>query len=224
MLNPLEQLFKRHGSAVFRIAGSAHRHEHIGVVGENGGFLRQMERVDKPLPQSFKEEQRSAEKQHLALDLPSLSQTGNGLIDHRLKDARGDILLARALIEQRLDIGLGKYAAAGRNGVQLLVPQTQLIELIGRDPKQGGHLVDKSAGSAGTGTVHPLLETAGEENNLGILAAELHHHVGIGNKALHRPGCGIHLLDKRDARGVGYPQPRGAGDRHLYRLSLQSVG
>ena len=80
----------------------------------------QLQRLLKALLQTLEEEQRAAEKQHIALDLAALRQTGNGLVDDGLKDGGGYVLLARALVEQRLNIRLGEYAAAGRDGVDAL--------------------------------------------------------------------------------------------------------
>ena len=45
-------------------------------------------------------------------------QSGNGLVHHSLKNRSGQVFLGSAFVDQRLDIGLGKYAAAGRDGVE----------------------------------------------------------------------------------------------------------
>ena len=121
MIDALKQLVERHRRRILRIARRADRDKHIGVVRENRGFLGQMQRLHKALAQPLEEEQRPAEEQHLALDLTPLRKTCDGLTDHRLENARRDILLTRALIEQRLDIGFGKHAAARGNCVQLLM-------------------------------------------------------------------------------------------------------
>ena len=89
----------------------------------------QLQRLLKALLQALEEEQRTAEEQHIALDLTALRQTRDGLVDDRLKDGRGNVLLARALVEQRLDVRLGEHAAAGRDGVNALRALCQFIEL-----------------------------------------------------------------------------------------------
>ena len=50
------------------------RQEYIGVVGENGVFLRQAQGFHEPLPQPPEKEEGAAQKQHLALDLAALGQ------------------------------------------------------------------------------------------------------------------------------------------------------
>ena len=86
---------------------------------------------------------------------------------------------------------------------------------------QGGHLVDEGTGAAGTGAVHPLLQRAAEEDDLGVLAPQLDHRVGAGDVAVHRGGGGVYLLHKVDLRGRGYAQPGGAGDGQPDALSGQ---
>ena len=87
------------------------------VVREVRVRIIQLQRLLKALLQPLEEVQRAAEKQHIALDLAALCQTRDGLVDDGLEDGRGDVLLARALVEQRLNVRLGEYAAAGRDGV-----------------------------------------------------------------------------------------------------------
>ena len=102
--------------------------------------------------------------------------------------------------------------------------EAERVQLVGGDVQQGGHLVDKGPGAPGAGAVHPLLQPAGQENDFGILAAQLHHHVGVGDESLHRPRGGKNLLNEGDAGGVCHPQAGGAGDRHLYLLPAQGIG
>ena len=84
-------------------------------------LIIQTERLLKALLEALEEEQRAAEEQHIALDLASLCQTGDGLVDDRLKNRGCDILLACTLVEQRLDIRLREYAAAGSDRVDRLI-------------------------------------------------------------------------------------------------------
>ena len=86
-----------------------------------------------------------------------------------------------------------------------------------------GHLVDEGAGAAGAGAVHPLLQGAAEEDDLGVLAAQLDDGVGVGDVCIHRGGGGVDLLDKVDAGGVGHAQAGRAGDGHLDVLSGEHV-
>ena len=84
--------------------------------------------------------------------------------------------------------------------------QRQGVQLVDRDVHQGGHLVDEGAGTAGAGAVHPLLQGAAEEDDLGVLAPQLNHGVRVRDVGIHRGGGGVDLLDKVNAGGVGHPQ------------------
>ena len=54
--------------------------------------------------------------------------------------------------------------------------ERELVQLLGGDVQQGGHLVDEGTRTAGAGTVHALVHTALEENDLGVLPAQLDDH------------------------------------------------
>ena len=54
------------------------------------------------------------------------------------------------------------------------VPTSGIFPKPGSAPvQQGGHLVDEGPGTSGTGAVHPLLQSPTEEDDLGVLAAQL---------------------------------------------------
>ena len=58
----------------------------------------------------------------------------------------------------------------------------------------------KGPGAAGAGAVHPHFHRAGEEQDLGVLAAQLDDHIGVGYVLLHSSPGGVHLLDKGDVQ------------------------
>ena len=180
----------------------------------------QLQRLLKALLQTLEEEQRAAEEQHIALDLTALCQTRDGLVDDGLKDGGGYVLLARALVEQRLDVRLGEHAAAGSDGVDALRALRELVEFGRRYVQQDGHLVDKSAGAARTGAVHALLQLAGEEDDLRILAAELNDDIGLRNVYADSLAGGEHLLHEINIRGFRHAQTGRAGDRTAERRVL----
>ncbi len=104
--------------------------EAVAVLREDGVLLVQLQRLHKPLPQPLQEVQGAAQKDDLALQLPALGQTGDGLVHHRLEDGRRHILLPAALVQDGLDVALGEHAAAAGDGVDLFVLQRQLVQLI----------------------------------------------------------------------------------------------
>ena len=179
--------------------------------------------MDKTLPKPFAVVQRAAEEHDLALDPASLRQTADGLVDDRLIDRGGDIGFGGALVDQRLDIRLGEYAAARGDGVDLLMFQAQRVHFAVAEVQQGRHLVDESAGAARAGAVHTLIESAGKEDDLRVLAAQLDHRVGIRLQGTHALGGGIDLLHKAQGGGVRHAQSRRAGDRDRKGSVFQPV-
>ena len=64
---------------------------------------------------------RTAKKGDISPDRLAAGQAPDGLVDNCLENRSGEIFPGSPLVDQRLDIRLGKYAAAGRNGVDHLV-------------------------------------------------------------------------------------------------------
>ena len=107
------------------------------------------------------------------------------LVDNGLKNGGGKILFGSALVDQGLNIGLGKYAASCRNCIEGFIVFGIFVQpgSIGLD--QRCHLVDKRACAAGTDTVHTLLNiTAFKINDLCILSAQLDSNIGLGSQLL----------------------------------------
>ena len=115
------------------------------------------ERAVKAVAKLAHKGERAAEVDYLSLDLSALRQTRDGLADYRVEYAFGDIAFARALIEQRLDVGLGENAAARSDGVGFFVLLGEVVKLLERNVEQRRHLVDKGARTAGAGAVHAHL-------------------------------------------------------------------
>ena len=223
LLQQLQGLVKGPLHVVGGAQGGAHGGEAVAVVREDGVLVVQLQGLHEPLPQAHEEVEGAAQEHNLALELTALGEAGHGLVHHGLEDGGGHVLLASALVEDGLDVALGEHAAAGGDGVDLLVLQAQLVQLVNRDAHQGGHLVDEGAGTAGAGAVHPLLQGAAEEDDLGVLAAQLDHRVGVGYVLVDGGGGGVHLLHKVNVRGLGHAQTGGAGDHDAHLLPGQLV-
>ena len=109
----------------------AHGGEEMGVFRVYGGFLRQMQGADKGGLQLRQEVQRPAQKGHGAPDGLAAGKAGDGLVHHRLKNGGSQIGLGGTLVDQGLDIRLGKHAAPGGDGIDLLVLLCRLVEAGG---------------------------------------------------------------------------------------------
>ena len=184
----------------------------MAVFRQDGGFLRQAQGADEGCAQLRQEVQRPAQKGHMPANGLAAGQAGDGLVDHRLEDGGGQILPGGALVDQRLDIALGKHAAPGGNGVNFLVAGGKIVQPGSVGFEQGGHLVDEGPRAAGADAVHALLHAAAEIKDFRVLTAQLDGHVRLGGFRLEGGGHCHHLLNKGNAQRVG--QGQRAGARH----------
>ena len=145
-------------------------------------------------------------------------QTGNRLVYDCLKDAGSDVLPPCALIQEGLDVRLGENTAAGGDGIHFFRTECHLIQLVYADIQQRCHLVDKSARTAGTAAVHALFHTAGKEDDLGILAAQLNDGIGFGTAFLDGEKCGVDFLHKGQLRRLRQPQTGRTGDADTHGI------
>ena len=125
---------------------------------------------------------RAAQERHVSPDGLAAGQSADGLVDHGLENRSGQVFLGGTVIDQRLNIGLGKYAAAGRDGIKRMIVLGVLIQTGGVRLQKRSHLVDEGTGTAGADTVHTLLHIAAlEVNDFCVLTAKLYRHVGLGS-------------------------------------------
>ena len=145
--------------------------------------------------------QRAAKEGNVAADWFTAGKTGNGLVDDCLENRSRQVFFGSTVIDQRLDICLGKYATAGCNRIKCFVifgifVQTGCICL-----EKGRHLVDERSGTSGADSVHTLLNISiFKIDDLGIFAAQLDRYIGLWCIILKSGGNGNNLLDKRYAK------------------------
>ena len=164
------------------------------------------------LPQTLGKGQRPAQIQNVALDRPSLRQTRDGLVHHRLVNALGNIGWLGPLVDEGLDVALGEHAAAGGDGIGLFRHLGRLVHLIRAHFQQRCHLVDEGTGAAGAGAVHPDLHTVGQKEDLGILAAQFDDNVRPRCQTVGRhTGC-EHLLHEGSLHTLRHAHAGRAGD------------
>ena len=97
----------------------------------------------------------------------------------------------------------------------MLVVLGGLVQTCGVGLQQRCHLVDEGAGTSGADTVHPLLQTALEIDDLGILAAKLDGHIGLRSHRFQGRGHRHDLLHKVNIQCFAKIDGAGAGDLHL---------
>ena len=189
----------------------------MGVFRVNGGFGGELQGADKGFFQLRQKMQGAAQKCHTPPDGLAAGKAGDGLIDHGLKNGSGQVGGGRALVDERLNVGFRKHAAAGGDGINFLIMLCLRVQSGGIGLEQGRHLVDEGAGAAGADAVHPFFQPAPEINNLGVLAAQFNGHVGLGRDGLQCGSDGHHLLHEADAHGLAEIDGAGACDLHLQK-------
>ena len=189
----------------------------MGVFRVNGGFGGELQGSDKGLFQLRQEVQRSAQERNAAPDGLTTGKAGDGLIDHGLKNGSGQVGGGCALIDEGLNVGFRKHTAAGGDGINFLIMLCLRVQSGGICLEQGRHLVDEGAGAACADAVHPLLQSAPEIDDLGVLAAQFNGHVGLGRDGLQCGSDGHHLLHEADAHGLAEIDGTGACDLHLQK-------
>ena len=160
--------------------------------------------------------QGAAQEGHMSPDGLAAGQAADGLVDDSLKNRRGQVFLGRALVDQWLNIGFGKYAAAGGDGVKRLIIFRVFVQSGGVRLEKRRHLVDEGAGAAGADAVHALLYVpALEINDFRVLAAQLDGHVRLGSRRLQSGGHSHDLLDEGHLQVPGQGQAAGTGDGRI---------
>ncbi len=195
-----------------RIERRADGHGKAVVFREDGLVILELQRLDKAAAQTLTVVQRAAEEEHLLFDRAPLNQAGDGLIDHGLIDAGRHVRFERALIEQRLYVGLGEHAAARGDGIDAIGDQAEPVHLGDGHIQQRRHLIDERAGAARAGAVHALVHAALEEDDLRVLAAQLDDRARVRLQRAHRLAGGVDLLHERYARRLGQTHARRAGN------------
>ena len=197
---------------VLAVEGRAHGHGKASVLREHRLLVRQLQRLLEPDAQALAVVEGPAQEEDLPPDAPPLGQSGDGLVDHGLVDACGHVGVVGPLIQEGLDVRLGKDAAPGGDGVEPGALEAQLVQLVGGDVQQHGHLIDKGPGAPGAGAVHALVDAAVEEDDLGVLAPQLDDGGGVRLHAPDHFAGGEDLLDEGHPGALRQSQSGGPGD------------
>ena len=192
--------------------GGAARHKQVSVLGHDTVLLVQVEREVEAVAQLGEILQRAAQEGDVAADGTAARQARDGLGHDGLEDGGGHVLGTGALVEQRLDVGLGKDAAAAGDGIDGGGVGRELVEAARVGVQQGCHLVDERARTAGAGAVHALLDAVVEVDDLGVLAAQLDGDVGGRDEGLDGTLAGDDFLDKLQVEPLGEQQTARTGD------------
>ncbi len=166
--------------------------------------------------------QGTAQERNVATDGAAAGQATDGLGYHALEYRGRDVRFPSTLIEQWLNICLGKYTAARSDWIDDIGITCQPIQTSGIGIQQRSHLVDERSGSAGTGSVHPLLDALIEIDDLGIFSAQLDSNVCLGDKCFNRSLGGDYLLHKIQLEPLRKQQTAATGDGYRHWLFTKS--
>ena len=72
--------------------------------------------------------ERTAEEDDFSADGVAARQNADRLIDDGLEDARGDIFVACAIVDERLDIGFCEDATSRGDGIYHFIAARQFVE------------------------------------------------------------------------------------------------
>ena len=90
----------------------------VGELRDNRVLLIQFQGTDKAFAKFGEEVKRSSQECYMAADRFTTGQAADGLVDHCLENGGRQVFLGSTLVDERLNIRLCKYTAAGCNGVQ----------------------------------------------------------------------------------------------------------
>ena len=172
----------------------AHCRKQMGIFGINRSFGCKVQGADKRLFQLGHKVKRTAEERNASSNRLTAGKPRNRLIDHCLKDGCGKVCRSRALVDQRLNVGLGKHTATRGDGIDFLVILGGFVQSFRVCLQKRRHLIDERARTACTNAVHTFFKTAREVDDLCILTAKLNGNVGLRCNSFECGCNGNHLL------------------------------
>ncbi len=180
---------------------------------------------------------RATQQQHLGPQGVAAGEHRQVLLDDGLEEGGHQLVRGHALLLQPVDVGLREDPALAGHRVQAQAHVAHAAELVGRDLELGVDLVDDRPGAARALVVHrgDLLLLAGllvglEDDDLGVLAAELDHALHVGIELLDGQRNGVDLLHElgpdvpahRRAARAGHEDAEGVA-RHLGEAALDGL-
>ena len=192
--------------------GGADGDVELGVVGAGEGVDLVGQGALEGGAQLGQEVEGAAQEHDVAADGAPAGQARDGLGDDGLEDGGGQVLPGGALVDQRLEVGLGEDAAARGDGVEGLVARGELVQARGVGVQELGHLVDEGARAARAGAVHALFGSGVQVGEFGVLAAQFDDDIDLGVQAPGGLRARDDLLDEGDAHRAGSREAARARD------------
>ena len=191
---------------------SARCNKEVGVLWQDDVLVVQVKRDVKATAQLREVLQRAAEKRDVAADGVAAGQARDGLVCNSLEDGSCDVGRSGTLVEQRLNVGLSKNAAARCNWVDLLDVFCQFVEASRVSLEERRHLIDERTGTTSAGTVHALLNAVVKVDDLCVLTTQLNSDVGLRDQRLNSALGSDNLLDKLQVKPLCQEHSAGTSD------------
>ena len=155
-------------------------------------------------------------------------QDSEVLLYNRFEQRRHQFRRRHALLLQAIDVGFSEHTALAGNRMQLETGIAHVAQFGRLNAKLRRDLVDDRARSASAFVVHrrTFLFAAGcfighEDNDLGVLAAQLYHALRIGIQTLHGQTHGIHFLHELGTDAAADRRATRARHEHPERMRRQ---
>ena len=226
VLQAVCHICKGNGYLILRIHSRTHSCEKMGIFRCDSVLVIQLQGTDKGSLQLIQKVKGTTEKCNMAANRLAAGKTGNGLVYNCLENGSGKILLGGTIVDQRLDVSLGKYTAAGCDGVKRFVILRVFVQPGSISLKQGCHLIDERTGTACTDTIHTLFNIAAfKVDDLGVFTAKFNGYISLWCNFLKGSGHCNNLLDKGNAQMIGEGKSTRACDHRMKsKLSKFAVG
>ncbi len=154
----------------------------------------------------------------------SAGKTADCLVYNGLENRSRQVFFRSPFVDQRLNICLSKYTAAGGDRIQSFIIFCIVIQPRSVGLQKRSHLIDKGSGSAGTDTIHTLLYISTFKiNNFCIFTAKLDRYICLRSIVLKSSRNSNNFLNKRNTKMLGKGKTAGAGDHRRERKFTEAV-
>ncbi len=172
----------------------------------------------------------ATEQQHHRAQCVAACKYGQVLHDDGFEERSHQFIGRHAGLLQTVDIGFGEDATLAGHRVKAYAGVAHLAKLVGGNPELGVDLIDDRAGAAGALVVHRgkflLAARLGiffEDDDLGILAAELDDRATLGVHLLHGERNGVDFLYELGAEILRKTVAARTGDEDAASFRVESV-
>ncbi len=210
--------------------GGPHRPQHGEVLRDDQVGLGELEDLEDGAADAFVGGHPALEG-HRPFEVAPADDLALEVAYHGEAEAGDDVVDGGAHLLEVDHVALGEDGAAAGDAGRVLGLQGDVAELLDGDAHARGLLVEEGAGAGGADAVegevgHPGRRLGGvlfQDDELGVLAADLEDGADLGMEAGGAGGLGGDLIDEGDAQQRGDELAAGAGGRGCLELAGRVV-